>query len=93
VTEGSGIFLSVQRPFPRGASWHFNMRPVNLVQRPAIRSFTRETLLPVGSSVGGECVSRLDAPTPRMPLPNCHQHVGAGRHVIRVPVGGAMQRR
>jgi len=48
VTEGRGIYLSVQRSFPRGASWRTDMRPVNLVQRPAIPSFTRETFLPVG---------------------------------------------
>ena len=63
MTEGRRIFLSVQRPFPRGAGWRFDMRPVNLVQRPAIRCFTRETFLPVGSSVGGEACRRPDAPT------------------------------
>jgi hypothetical protein len=63
VIQGSRILLSIQRPFPQGAGWRFNMRPVNLAQRPAIRCFTRETFLPVGSSVGGECVSRPDAPT------------------------------
>jgi hypothetical protein len=92
VTEG-GIYLSVQRSFPRGASWRSDMGSVNLVQGPAIRSFTRETFLPVGSSAGSERATDLAALAPRVSLPNCHQHVGAGRHVLRVPVGGAMQRR
>lgn len=48
MTEGKGIYLSVQRSFPRGASWRTDMRPVNLVQRPAIRSFTRETFPRLG---------------------------------------------
>lgn len=93
MTEGRGIYLSVQRSFPRGASWRTDMRPVNLVQRPAIPSFTRETFLPVGSSAGGERATDLAALAPRVSSPNCHQHVGAGRHVLRVLVGGAMQRR
>ena len=93
MTEGRGIYLSVQRSFPRGAGWRIDMRPVNLVQRPAIRSFTRETFPPVGSSAGGERATDLAALAPRVSSPNCHQHVGAGRHVLRVLVGGAMQRR
>ena len=93
MTEGRGIYLSVQRSFPRGASWHTDMRPVNPVQRPAIPSFTRETFLPVGSSAGGERATDLAALAPRLSSSNCHQRVGAGRHVLRVPVGGAMQRR
>jgi hypothetical protein len=93
VTGGRGIYLSAQRPFPRGARWRFNVRPVNLVQRPTIRSFTRETFLPVGSSAGCDCATDLGALALRIPLPNCYQHLGAGRHVVCVPVGGAMQRR
>jgi hypothetical protein len=93
VTEGRGIYLSVQRSFPRRARWRTDMRPVNLVQRPAIPSFTRETFLPVGSSAGGERATDLAALAPWVSSPNCHQHVGAGRHVLRVAVGGAMQRR
>ena len=61
MTQGSGILLSVQRSFQQGAGWRFNTRPVDLVQRPAIRSFTRETLLPVGTSTGDECATDVDA--------------------------------
>ena len=93
MTEASGILLSVQRPFPQGAGCRFDKQSVNLVQISAIRSFTCETLLPVGSSAGGERATDLALLAPWVSLPNCHQHVGAGRHVRRVPVGGAMQRR
>jgi hypothetical protein len=59
----------------------------------AIQSFTRETLRPTGSSGGGECATGLDAPALRIPLPNCQQHRGAGRHAFRTTIGGDMQRR
>ena len=93
MTEGRGISLSVRRSLPRGASRRSDLRPVNQVQGPAIRSFTREIFLPVGSSACGDSATDLAALAPRIPLPNCRQHLGAGRHVVRVPVGGAMQRR
>ena len=92
MTEGRGVYLSIQSSFPRGASWRTDMRPVNLVQRPAIPSFTRETFPPVGSSAGGEHPTDLAALAPQVSSPNCHQHIGAGRHVLHVPMGGAMQR-
>lgn len=91
MTQDSGLLLSVQRSFQQGAGWRFNTRPVALVQRPAIRSFTRETF------------SRLGPPPATSVRPTWTRsgflcRIATSTLVLagmpfRVPVGGTMQRR
>jgi hypothetical protein len=94
VAEGTESLLSDQGPFPRGASGRFTMRPVSLVQSPAILGFPRETFAAVGAcSAGCKRASDLAVPAQRIPSRSCRRHPGASRQLLRVLVGGAMQRR
>ena len=93
MTDGSGILLSVQQRVPRDASSRFDMQSVNLVQmQPSgvsrVKLFSR-----LGRPTAASVRLTSTRPRCRFCLPNCHQHLGAGRHAVRTPIGGDMQRR
>jgi hypothetical protein len=93
VIEGRGDPSFRPPAFPARRKFAFRHAAREPRSNGAIQSFTRETLRPTESSAGGECATDLDAPALRIPLPNCQQHLGAGRHAFRTPIGGDMQRR